>query len=278
MRSARHSPRHRLAHARQPYHLAAVDAGRHRYRYLFLFFVDAFAAAGLALFLGNFALAFAVLARLDHGDGAEEGVAGLVHLARAVAVLADKHLGAHHRARALAGVAHAGLSQEHAALDPEYRIAEADLEVNGDVAGAGQARRALLPAEEVGEDVPHVEPSLVEGILKLRKVEPRPAKSATCRGARSAPKDTSVAVVLGALFVVAQNRVGFGYFFKLVGVALLFVGVEFVRQLVERSFYVVFSRGLCNSQQLVVIALISHRFILLLLRCLARNRPLVSTT
>src|SRR3989338_2820625 len=252
--------RDRLAHARKPYHLAAVDAGRDRYLYLALLFVDALAAAGPAPFFRDFALSAAVLARRHHGDGAEEGVGRFVDLARAVAVRTGNHLRAQHGARALAGVAHAGLGQKHSAFDPEDRFAEADFQVDGDVAPTRLPRGARTAAEDVRKDVAHVKAPARERILELGKVKPagsalEPAKASRPALAASA-EHAAVADIFGAALVVGQHAVRLGHLFKLFRVTLFFVGMKLVRKLVERFFYLFFGSTLLHSEQSVIVALV----------------------
>ena len=234
--------------------------------YLLLLFVYALAAAGLAFFFGDFALALTVAAHALHGNGAKEGVGGLVDLALPVAMRAGYKVGAHFGARALAGLARAGLGQEHRALGAKYGLLKGDLEVDRDIAAAALAYAAGLAGKKVAEYVAHVKPAglaLVKRLGKLREVKARtlskPAKTraSAALGASSA-KHAAVAVVLGALFVVGQDRVRLRYLLKFVGVALFFVGVELVRELVECLFNFVLRRLLLHPQYLVIVALVRH--------------------
>src|SRR3989338_3719090 len=174
---ARRTPCHRLACAGQADHLSTVYSGRDHDVYLLLFFIDAFAAAGVALFFR--------------------------YLAGAVADLAGLELGPRSGTRALAGLALCGFGQKYRALGAKDRLLKANFKVNRDVAAAAHSG-ASLACKKVAKDVAKVKAKpVLECVLKLGEVEVavKTALSRTC----SAAKHAAVRVVLGPLFVVAQD-------------------------------------------------------------------------
>src|SRR3989338_4048873 len=80
---------------------------------------------------------------------------------------------------------------------------------------------------------------------------PRRALSRAPRS--SSRKNSAVGIVLGAFFIIGKNRVGLVGLLEFLFVAVLLVGMIFVRQIPERFFYFLLRGGFIHSEDIVVI-------------------------
>ena len=174
-------------------------------------------------------------------------------------MLARLHLRPHHRSRALACLANGSFGEQYGPLGTEHRVFEAYFKVYGNIAPAASAR-ARLPCKKVGKDIAHVktEPSVEAGerILILREVE---SWTGALEARPAAAEHPAVAVVLGALFVVREDRVCFARFFKFFRIAAsVLVRVVLMGEFVEGFLYFFLRCVFADAQHFVIVFFTSH--------------------